>query len=283
MGVKSEFKKNLKIDCPLAFKSVDKKIFADKIVAVDCLALIYRFAAKFERDWMWSVIEFLNSLHAKKIYLVIDGDSPQEKADELKRRKNAKEQVEKALEQEIKLLDEVQSEFGPTSIQAVNLSLRIEKIRSSLFRPDYSDILKLETRLSPDYVVWINAPGEGETECARLVKSGECEYVLSNDSDLILCMCPNIVLFGKNGLDLIDYQIILNQLQFSPDQLLEFGILCGTDFNANLKDHGYKKSKKLIQQYGSIENMLNEKNIKANIQEFVQKYDYQKIKTLFKI
>lgn len=283
MGVKSEFRKNLKNDCPLAFQIVDKRIFVGQCVAVDCLALVYRFAAKYERLWIYPVVEFLNSLRAKKIFLVIDGETPQEKADELKRRKTAKEQVLKTLEQNVNELEIIRVEYGPASPQAINLESRIEKIKYSLYRPDFEEILKLKQQLNPDYVEWVTAPGEGETECARLVKSGQCDYVLSNDSDLILCMCPNIVLFSKNGLELINCQIILDQLEFTADQLLEFGILCGTDFNANLKDHGYKKNKKLIQQYGCIEHMLEETKLKANIHEFVQKCDYQKIKTLFKI
>ena len=52
---------------------------------------------------------------------------------------------------------------------------------------------------------------------------------------------------------------LLEQLKITREQLVEMGILIGTDFFEGIKGIGQHKALELIQKYGTIETMVKEK------------------------
>jgi len=90
----------------------------------------------------------------------------------------------------------------------------------------------------------VQAPGEGEMQCAELVKSGEAWAVGSQDYDALVVggkrLIQNLTLAKKRkvnsgiidiGPEMIEYEKVLNGLGIDADQFICLAILSGTDFN----------------------------------------------------
>ncbi len=109
----------------------------------------------------------------------------------------------------------------------------------------------------------VQAPGEGEMQCAELVKSGEAYAVGSQDYDALVVggkrLIQNLTLARKRRLpggnfvyispEVIDYEKVLNDLDLNSDQLICLAILVGSDFNpGGVKGLGPKKALALVKQ-----------------------------------
>ncbi len=108
----------------------------------------------------------------------------------------------------------------------------------------------------------VQAPGEGEMQCAELVKEGKAYAVASQDYDALavggLRLIQNLTLARKRKTaagfiyiapELIEYERVLNELGLDGDQLICLAILVGTDFNpGGVKGIGPKKALALVIQ-----------------------------------
>jgi flap endonuclease-1 len=61
--------------------------------------------------------------------------------------------------------------------------------------------------------------------------------------------------------EFIDLQFVLTGLGITREQLIDVGILVGTDFNPGIKGFGPKKALKAIQEYNTLENVIKEKEL----------------------
>jgi flap endonuclease-1 len=114
----------------------------------------------------------------------------------------------------------------------------------------------------------VQAPGEGEAQTAHMVKREDIWCAASQDYDSLLYGAPRYVrnlsvtgrrkLPGKNVYikiepELFEFQRVLSQLDVSREQLVDIGILIGTDYNPDgIKGIGPKTALKLIKAYGNI-------------------------------
>ncbi|MBI2452314.1 flap endonuclease-1 [Candidatus Pacearchaeota archaeon] len=109
-------------------------------------------------------------------------------------------------------------------------------------------------------IVVVQAPSEGEMQCAKLVKDGEAYAVGSQDYDAIVVgakrLIQNLTLARKRKTvsgyvdiapEMIVYEEVLNNLGIDSDQLISLAILVGTDFNPKgVKGIGPKKALALV-------------------------------------
>ncbi len=120
-------------------------------------------------------------------------------------------------------------------------------------------------------IPYIQAPSEGEAQASYLVKKGDAFAVGSQDYDCLLVGSPvlirNLTSSGRRKLPgkeaytkVYPKQIRLKQnlksLGITQKQLVDMGILIGTDFNVGIKGIGPKKSYNLIKKNGNVENVL---------------------------
>jgi flap endonuclease-1 len=116
----------------------------------------------------------------------------------------------------------------------------------------------------------VQAPSEGEAQAAHMARAGTVWAAASKDYDCLLFGAPRLVRFltisGKEFLprtgtsrpirpELIDLHRMLEALGITRDQLVDLGILVGTDFNAGIKGIGPKKALALLKRHGAIEDM----------------------------
>jgi flap endonuclease-1 len=117
----------------------------------------------------------------------------------------------------------------------------------------------------------IQAQGEGEAQAAHMAVKGEVRYVVSQDYDTLLFGAPtlirNLTVSGKRKIrgrtvtvnpERIILNDLLNGLHLSREQLIEIGILVGTDFNEGIMGIGAKTALKIVQK-GEFYQKIKEK------------------------
>ena len=115
----------------------------------------------------------------------------------------------------------------------------------------------------------VQAPSEGEAQAAYMAARGDVWAAVSQDYDSLLFgarrLVRNLAISGKRKLpmreayvqvepELVDLASTLQALQLSREQLVDLGILIGTDFNPDgFKGIGPKTALKLVKEYGGLE------------------------------
>jgi flap endonuclease-1 len=121
-------------------------------------------------------------------------------------------------------------------------------------------------------IPWVQAPSEGEAQAAHLTKRGDAYYCASQDYDSLLFGAPrfvrNVTISGRRKLprkqvyievvpEIVELEQVLKECGITYEQLIDVGILIGTDFNPEgIKGLGPKTALKLVREHGSLENAL---------------------------
>ena len=120
---------------------------------------------------------------------------------------------------------------------------------------DFKSSKDLFTILGIPYFI---SPSEGETLCSQLALYGKVAGVLSEDTD-ILAYGTGIFLTKINTSQetVVEIRIsnILDALSMSQAQFTDLCIMCGTDYNSNIFRVGPEKAFKLLEEFGSIEDI----------------------------
>lgn len=210
-----------------------------------------------------------------KVAYVFDGAPPDLKREEIARRREAKREAHieyrKALER------------GAVG-EAKKYSQRAMTVTDDL-------VGDAKTLLSLMGIPWVQAPSEGEAQSAYLCEKGDVWASGSQDLDSLLFGAPmlvrNLSITGRRKLpsknvylkiepELIELEGMLRDLGISKDQLIDIGILVGTDFNPDgVKSVGPKTALSLIRKYGSLENAM------PNLKEARFPYPVERIKAFF--
>jgi flap endonuclease-1 len=129
------------------------------------------------------------------------------------------------------------------------------------------------------------APSEGEAQAAYIASRGDADYVASQDYDSVLFGAPvvirNLAISGRRKLpkkniyvdvspETITLKEELDRLGISRKQLVEIGVLCGTDYNEGISRIGPKTALKLIKEHGDIESVLKARKESADTIRFLQ-------------
>ena len=109
--------------------------------------------------------------------------------------------------------------------------------------------------------------GEGEAIAAELCRIGYVDYVLTEDMDTLVYGSPKLIrncldksLKRKDIVSIIDYDEMIKGMDLSEEQFVKFCILCGCDYCSNIPKVGNTTALKLIKQYNTIEEIVE--NIK---------------------
>ena len=244
-----------------------------KIISIDAYNALYQFLSIIRqpdgtplRDHYGRVTSHLSGLlyrtanflaeGIKPVY-VFDGRPPELKmrtiGERIKIRMEAKEAWEKALKEGN--LEEARSKAQQATFLTKDMVDEAKKLL------DYMGI------------PWVQAPSEGEAQAAYMAKKGDTYASASQDFDSLLFGTPNLVrnlaITGKRKLprknvyvEVKPERIILNEnlknLGITREQLIDIGILVGTDYNEGIKGVGPKTALKLVKKYGSLERIIEE-------------------------
>ena len=144
-------------------------------------------------------------------------------------------------------------------------------------------------------VPYIESPASAESQCAYMVQKGFADYSNSQDFDSLLFGCPQIVQnlskslrrkvqgrweYHKIETVLIDLQKNLKNLGISHFQLIDIGILIGTDYFPGVYGFGAKKALQLIRKYKSLETFILKEYNNHNLRELNPKI-IKKVRKIF--
>jgi flap endonuclease-1 len=197
----------------------------------------------------------LLELGIKPIY-VFDGKPPMLKAEEIQRRRHAKVEAKVLHEKALARGDMVQArKFAQAAVSM-----------KGYMKDDAQRLLDLMG------LPWVQAPSEGEAQAAYMTKRGDSNYCGSQDYDSLLFGAPvllrNVTVSGKRKLpgksvfidvvpEVFMLEKVLRECEITHEQLIDVGILIGTDFNPDgIKGLGPKTALKLIKKHGTLENAL---------------------------
>lgn len=251
---------------------VDLKSLSGKSIAIDAYNALYQFLAIIRqpdgtplKDSSGRITSHLSGLFYRtanlvemgiKVVYVFDGVPPVLKEVEIKRRAKVKAEALVKYEQALQegRMEEARSYAQMTS--------RLKDYMAE-------DSKRLLTQMG---VPWVQAPSEGEAQAAYLAKKGDTNYCASQDYDSLLFGAPmlvrNVTISGRRKLprkpvyvevipEIIELDQVLKELTVTREQLVDIGILVGTDFNPEgVKGIGPKTALKLIKQHGSLEKLL---------------------------
>jgi flap endonuclease-1 len=241
-----------------------------KIIAVDAYNAIYQFLSIIRqpdgtplKDSTGKITSHLSGLFyrtsnlvemgLKPVY-VFDGIPPTLKAVEIERRKQVKVQAIASYEKAVTTGDTAKMHMFAQAATSMK-DYMLDDSRRLL------DLMGLP---------WINAPSEGEAQAAYMTKKGDADYCASQDYDSLLFGAPkmlrNITISGRRKRGNVYIEVVPEVMELSKtlaqtgltyEQLIDVGILIGTDFNPDgIKGLGPKTALKLIKQYGTLENAL---------------------------
>jgi len=197
----------------------------------------------------------LVEIGVKSIY-VFDGVPPALKETEIKRRMKVKKEAFVQYERAIK----------EGKIEKARMYAQATSRLKDYMTEDSKRLLDLMG------IPWIQAPGEGEAQAAHLVKRGDADYCASQDYDSLLFGAPrlvrNVTISGRRKLpkkrvyvevmpEIVELEKVLKTCNVTYEQIIDVGILIGTDFNPDgIKGLGPKTALKLVKDHGSLENAL---------------------------
>jgi flap endonuclease-1 len=264
--------------------------FSNKVIAIDAYNAIYQFLASIRgpdglqltdsegritshlSGLLYRNVNFL-SLGIKPVY-VFDGKPPSLKTAEIERRKQIKKDATVKYE---KAISEGNLEDARKFAQQTT-SMKDGMVKES------------KEFLTHFGIPYIEAPSEGEATAAHLTNTGQAYASASQDYDSILCgakkLVRNFTSSGRRKIpnrntyidvvpEIIEMQKTLESIQMSREELIDVGILIGTDFNPNgFERIGPKTALKLIKQHKRLEDI-------PQIQEQLNEIEFEQIRKIF--
>jgi flap endonuclease-1 len=263
---------------------------ADKIVAVDAYNTIYQFLSiirgptgELLSNSKGEVTSHLSGLFYRNVNLLIDNIKPvyvfDGKANELKKQEiERRSELKKEAAQKYQLaIDEGRME------DARKYSIRTAVLTDKMIE----DSKKLLSYLGIPY---IEAPSDGESAASYLTRRDMAFAVASQDYDSILFgakkLVRNLAISGKRRVpnrntyidiepEILEHEKVLHETGLSHEQLVDVGILIGTDFNpGGFPGIGPKTAIKLIKENGRLEEI-------DKIKSLLSQVPYKEIRNIF--
>ena len=302
MGIKN-LTKFLRETTPDVFEPIHLSEYAYKKVAIDTSLYMCLYKASNEDRWLSAFIRLIECLRYNNIHCVFifDTKAPPEKELERKNRSDSKGKqqerifiIENALERfhSTSEIDPVLFEFQKkrklelksimkqrNTINIKGIQACLDKMKKQNFSVSEKDFMQVKELFNILDVPYFQAPMEAETTCSDLCRKGLVDAVLTRDSDVLAYACPIFLtdLSTDTGICYrLQYDKILEALDVTTDQFLDFCILCGTDYNSNIFKLGPKKAFALIKTYGTIE------NIEENTSHDISVLKHVRVRELFK-
>jgi flap endonuclease-1 len=261
-----------------------------KVIAVDAYNTIYQFLATIRgatgellTNNSGEVTSHLSGLFYRNVNLlaenikliyIFDGKPSPLKSKEIERRRQVKQEAFKKYQEAITAgRFEDARKYGQATSVLTDMMVEESKMILTLLGIPY-----------------IQAPSEGEATAAQLTQSNIAFACASQDYDSLLFgakrLIRNLTISGKRKVpnrnvyvdiepEIIQQQQLLNETGLNLEQLVDVGIMIGTDFNpGGIPRIGPKTALKLVQEYNKLEKI-------EKIEDSVVNIPYEEIREIF--
>lgn len=220
----------LRAHCPDGIKRITLGDLSGKKIAIDTSIYMYRFLEQGSLiENMFLLVNMLLKFNITPVF-VFDGKAPQEKKELLKARKEVKDNAEKEYKKLSKLLNsQTLNEDAKQDIIS-----NMDNLRSKFTRLQVNDVDKVKALLTAMGILWIDAEGEADGLCAKLVIKKLVYACLSEDMDMFIYGCPIVlrhISLVYETVIMYDLSKIVLGLTMSSKELQEICVASGTDYN----------------------------------------------------
>lgn len=179
--------------------------------------------------------------------MVFDGAVTDLKADEVADRREKREQAEER---------RAAAEERGDAVEAARLEARTQRLTSTI-QETTRELLRLLD------VPIIEAPAEGEAQCAQMAATGTVDHAGSEDYDTLLFGAPTTLrqLTSKGDPELMELAATLDELELDRQGLIDVAMLCGTDFNEGVHGVGPKTAVKAVKEHGDLWGVLEARGV----------------------
>jgi 5'-3' exonuclease len=297
MGVK-DLTKLVREKVPHAISNKSIQSLSGKRIAIDTYIYIFKYKCVLRERWMDGFNHLCLAFKQNDVapMFVFDSKAPPEKLCEQKRRREDAQKRKEATDhlkdalivyKETNVLDEqlyhchlkLQKKNDGALAEPVKLELGdigvleefINKRDGQCISITSDDVANLKTLFHLKGVRWTQALEESEATCSYLYHQNDVDFILTDDSDIMAYGCSYLTkMTADYSFSFIDYETVLDHLEFSKEEFVDFCILLGTDYNTRKRGFGPVKCIKTIREYGSLENVPAYHDI-----------DYKRIRELF--
>jgi len=190
--------------------------------------------------------------------MVFDGSVTELKADEVADRREKRARAEKK---------QAAAEERGDTVAAARLSARTQRL---------TDVIHQTTRelLALLDVPVIEAPAEGEAQCAHMAATGTVDHAGSEDYDTLLFGAPTTLrqLTSSGDPELMELEATLESLGLDRAGLIDAAMLCGTDFNEGVHGIGPKTAVTTLREHGDIWGVLDARDVSMPNAEAVRSF-----------
>ena len=253
-------------------KEIELEELSGKKVAIDAFNALYQFLSIIRdkttgeplRDSKGRVTSHLSGLFYRTINLVekgirpvyvFDGKPPEFKKHEVEERR----EIKRKMEEKYRAALEEGDIAGIRTYAQATAKLTEEMVEQA------------KRLLDAMGIPYVDAPSEGEAECAFLAIKKRVFAAASQDYDSLLFGAPvlvrNLSITGRRKLpkrdmyveikpEVIYLEELLKSLKITREQLIMVALLVGTDFNPGIKGYGPKKALEVVKSCKTLDNLL---------------------------
>lgn len=215
------------------------------------------------REWIISAINFIVGWLSNNVtpIFVFDGPNTPDKEATKQERKEKHDTAEAKLNA---LYQQVQ---GDILAQSPTLTEDIRKALTNCNSISSSEFRTFKAIISSIGIPVLQAQGDGEQLCSMLCIEGAVAAVFSVDTDNLTYGCPLMITGFSNTytqddegykvsqVDCVRYDRIVEGMGMSHAMFVDWCIMCGCDFNKNIKGIAGKKAYDLLFKHGSIDRL----------------------------
>ena len=248
-----------------AINKITLKELSGKKIVVDTSIYLYRFISEDALlENMYIMISLFKLYNIVPIF-VFDGIAPIDKNKTIEKRNNEKliaEEEYNKLKKELQTIDSSDKLY----LTIMNTMEQLKKKFIRLKREDFQSIQELITAFGLKY---IEAEGEADELCAKLVIKKYAYACLSEDMDMFIYGCPRVLrYFSLMNESVIIYYLeqILLDLDLSFNEFKEICIISGTDYSNSINSNNINLYKTF--EYFKVYKTTNNSN--ANFYEWLE-------------
>ena len=248
------------------------------VVAVDAHNWLYRYlttTVKFTSDGKYTtaggtevanLIGIVQGLpkffeHGLTPVFVFDGGVTDLKDHEVAKRREARAQAEE--------LRKAAEDRGD-AIEAARLEARTQRLTETIHETSRELLRRLDVPV-------VEAPAEGEAQCAYMNRVGDVDYTGSEDYDVLLFGGPCTLrkLTSSGDPELMNLEATLAEHDITYEQLVDIGMLCGTDFNEGVPGIGPKTALKEVKERGDLFAVLEARGAEIEYAERIREFFFE--------
>lgn len=280
--------------------------YSGKVIAIDCYNFLFKILRTNSENYMLDFLKFIGVFTSNNVIplFVMDGKPPITKRDCIRERCS---QTFKASE----TARRIEGEISQLKTMITNASDNLDDIEHRIYR--------LESQLdsAEKHALYINKTHrdnllalfayleipvckidnvECDMVCKYIVNYGIADACITNDSDIILLGCKNVILDFNYRRDkvnstpsksiytttgkLVNYDNLLYHLGLTIDEFVDFCICLGTDLNGRIANMSSYAIYSMIKEHHNIEDIISHCS-KENI-EISEKFKYESTRKFLK-